>query len=108
MYVCPSQGTVPAEVRKGYQTPWNWSYKLLGAGTWILGTKPWMSEQPVFLTAELSGQPTHVYLLYKVYIRFEVEMRTKGSFIMLFSVCILVYISKVTFEDGSWIKLVTH
>lgn len=31
---------VPAEVRRRYQIPWNWSHGQLGGATWVLGTKP--------------------------------------------------------------------
>lgn len=36
----------PAEDRKGFQMPWNWSDALLLASTWVLRTQPKSSGKP--------------------------------------------------------------
>lgn len=36
---------VPAEARKGYQMPWNWSYRRLLSTMWILGREPGSSKR---------------------------------------------------------------
>ena len=43
--------TVPTEVRRGCQIPWNWSYGCLLATMWVLGIEPGPLQEQLVLSA---------------------------------------------------------
>jgi hypothetical protein len=48
--VCiPCACLVPTEVRRGCWVTWSWSFRLLWAAMWVLGTEPWSSQEQCVL-----------------------------------------------------------